>query len=741
VPADLVVDAIVLPRTVTAPCPTPVQVVVRNAGADPAPYPFEVCLQIAAGAEEPFFPEFVRRVGRAGEGSGSLAPARTVKVDFDVNFPCRRQNWVKAEADCQSAVPDNLRTDPDMAVFVPAVVSVPWLFTEVRIGLQHSSGAITWDAPQLCADLSLAVQVSVANRGCGDAPVSTTGLTVTGNAGQLASVSWPTAEILPGKTATFLHVLQFPSPPPTQVRVEACADTGGVVTDQCDSSGLCRSAVLPVIPGSGSRLLSLSVDRPVRPGVSPVVTWSVANDCSDLGAITAAVFFGNDKLYESGSIPIAPLGKAGEERVRTSVPVSAAAAGIWTVGQHPLELRVTSPGAPGQTFKSTAELQVIPLPTPSRWAWGPPPAASWHKVYGVAGTLTITTTQTAMTVSAITITEATATPGVPAAGAMPISAPSSPLQPGASTALGQFPLFQTWTWIDPWTFALSGPTGVTFTYVANFTLTDEFGNVYPQTSPTLAVIVRVPADKMSLGINATAFMQTFAVTMVAAAVAAAAGAFIAAAVLAAAAFALWGLAIWHKAMADDPPVPDFRYDERVEVRPVSHEVRREDGPAWADSVATVIDLLERTRAAHEALARIHAKLLGAHVDGDTEALRMQADDYRAALGWLQAASAEVPDAIALAVEELETDERLSPERVEAAVEAWRSGDTVDAGRKVWQDNGLPDEAFEDFLERMPHFGALPPLGRALARIAEQTVALASTLGEEGTEVLELADRS
>jgi hypothetical protein len=110
------------------------------------------------------------------------------------------------------------------------------------------------------------------------------------------------------------------------------------------------------------------------------------------------------------------------------------------------------------------------------------------------------------------------------------------------------------------------------------------------------------------------------------------------------------------------------------------------------------------------------------------------------LARLQAASAEVPDAIALGVEELETDERLSPEQVEAAVEAWRSGDTVDAGRKVWQDNGLPDETFEDFLERMPHLGELPPLGRALARIAEQTVALAAALGEEGTEVLELADR-
>ena len=42
-----------------------------------------------------------------------------------------------------------------------------------------------------------------------------------------------------------------------------------------------------------------------------------------------------------------------------------------------------------------------------------------------------------------------------------------------------------------------------------------------------------------------------------------------------------GLAIREKAFADDPPVPDFRNDERVEVSPRIHEVRCDGAPAWA----------------------------------------------------------------------------------------------------------------------------------------------------------------
>src|SRR5436190_6244888 len=147
-PSDLVVDDIILPPTVTAPCPTSVVVVVRNQGTDPAPYPFAVCLQIAKGGEERFRPEFVQQLERT-ERSPALFPGQTVSVPFEISFPCLSPVWVMAEADCTRMVHGNLRTNPGMTVYVPSVVPVPWLFTELRVGLQEASGAITWDPPVL----------------------------------------------------------------------------------------------------------------------------------------------------------------------------------------------------------------------------------------------------------------------------------------------------------------------------------------------------------------------------------------------------------------------------------------------------------------------------------------------------------------------------------------------------------------------------------------------------------------
>ena len=212
----------------------------------------------------------------------------------------------------------------------------------------------------------------------------------------------------------------------------------------------------------------------------PIVDWSVQNDCSDLGAITAAVFFGSDKLYESAATPIAPLGKAGEQ-VALTIPPSAAA-GLWKFGQHVLELRVTSPGAPGKTFKTTSQFQVEPNFPWSLWDWGPPspPAlfgpVPWHQTYTVAGRLFNSRSSVAWTPS-VTINETTDEPGVSAAGAIPANASGTlPVAPGDSTNV-DIERFHAWTWIDPLTFQTTGPLTARFTYVATYTLTDQFGNV------------------------------------------------------------------------------------------------------------------------------------------------------------------------------------------------------------------------------------------------------------------------
>ena len=742
-PPDLAVDKIVLPTPITAPCPHEIEVVVRNIGSDPAPYPFEVCLSFDDGREQFTVRELSCAVKPAPEGGGALAVNDTVTCTYDVVFPCKPYNFVRAVADCRRVVPQNQRTNADVTLPV-SVVPVPWLFADLRIGLQDSSGAISWDPGMLCANLSLLAQVTVSNRGCADASASTTGLTITGPSGQLASVKWPTTKLPAGKSASFLHAFNFPSPPPATVTIQACADAGGVVAGQCDTSGLCVSKALLVSPAAGSPALSLAVDGgAVKPGEVPFVTWQLTDDCSDLGgAVTAAVFFGSDQLYKtSAPIPVAPFGSVGEVHKQLSVPASAAAQ-LFVVGQHNLELRVTSSTTPAKTFTATAQLTVELESLGSTFSWTQPAvtmsstavftgAATWHKVYDVAGALTNMSAFSSLTVAGITITEATTTPGISAAGAMPVGAPG-PLAPGAATVLSVSSLFKAWTWINPTTFALSGPTSVPFTYLAASTLTDQFGNAYPPlTSPTLTVTVAVPAAKLALQALAAAELKAAA-----AALAAAVGVFSPAAI---AAFALWGLAIWHKGQADDPPVPDFGYDERVQVVPPVHDLRREDAVPWTEPLAVMLNLLERARAAQEALGRIHAKLLGARIDGATEALRLQAADYRAALARLQAAAAEVDNVAALAGAQLASDERMSAEQLAADLEALRSGATLEAARQAWRGNGLPEEAFEDLHRRIAQLAEVAPLGPVLPVIARHTVELAQALTDESIEVLALAD--
>jgi hypothetical protein len=175
------------------------------------------------------------------------------------------------------------------------------------------------------------------------------------------------------------------------------------------------------------------------------------------------------------------------------------------------------------------------------------------------------------------------------------------------------------------------------------------------------------------------------------------------------------------------------------VIPVVYDLRREDAPPWAEPLAVLLNLLERARAAQEALGRIHAKLLAARIDGATEALRMQTADYRAALARLQAAAAEVENVAALAAEQLATDERMSAEQLAADLDALRSGATLEVTRRAWRDNDLPEEASDDLHRRMAQLEDVAPLGSMLPVIARRTVELAQALTEESTEYLALAE--
>jgi hypothetical protein len=731
---DLVVDSIVVPPGIRAPCPTTVLVVVRNMGPDPAPLPFDVCLQIVAFAEEPFSPQYSRRIESGEEGGGSLGPNQTVTAQFDLQFPCRPQAWVAAEVDCNLLLPafqsgpppsGHKRTQPQLGIMVP-VQLVPWLRTDLRLGQQSSSGAITWGVSPLCPNIAVVAEVSVTNVGCANAPLSTTELLITGPSGVIASVPWQTG-IAAGKTVTFPQHTVKP-PLPSVLNVQACADTGGVVVNQCDTSGLCRSLSVPVSAvGAGSPFPFLD-DSSVVPGEQPITSWSLTNDCSDLQAIASEVVVGSDTLYKTAAtIGIAPLERVSEDNITLTVP-PAAATTVWKVGQHSMEVHVTATGMPAKMWANTANLMVNFELSRSTFTWSGPTAATWKKVYFVAGTLTNTSAFTTLIPSAITITEATTTPGVTAEGPISVSAPAAPILLGAAAALTIPTRLQSWNWINPVTFQLSGPTAATFTYTATMTLTDGLGNVYPTPSlPVRTVVVAVSAAKIALQGQAAGELKA-ALAAFAAAVGVASGAAVFAALL-------WGLAIWHKGQADDPPVPDFRYNERVAIEPRRHEFPTEGVPGWTTALVAVVELLERARAAHEAMTLIYAKILGARADRTIDAWRLQTDDYRAALTRLQASAAEVPNAAAVAAQELRSDHRWSADQMAADLEAWRSGQPVDTARRIWQESGLPDDVFRDLEHRLEAVEHLTPLPDALIEIGATIMTLSEAITNESADAL------
>jgi hypothetical protein len=89
-----------------------------------------------------------------------------------------------------------------------------------------------------------------------------------------------------------------------------------------------------------------------------------------------------------------------------------------------------------------------------------------------------------------------------------------------------------------------------------------------------------------------------------------------------------GNVIWFAARASDPPVPDFNYDEAVEVTPATYPFDREAAPEPMRALFTAAELIERIHAAYDAMGEIHAKILGARVDDATQALQTQKEAYQ-----------------------------------------------------------------------------------------------------------------
>jgi hypothetical protein len=239
-----------------------------------------------------------------------------------------------------------------------------------------------------------------------------------------------------------------------------------------------------------------------------------------------------------------------------------------------------------------------------------------------------------------------------------------------------------------------------FTYTATIAMQDEFGNAYPSsTSAPLAVLVRVSDAKLALAASALA-AEEIGVTLLALAFIALAGYYtaVAAPALFAAAAAAFAAAAGAGAGALDPPVADFDYRRVVVTSPPGPSEELAGEPVLAPLVA-VVALLERIIGLEAAMSGTEARLIGARIDRDEEAIRLQSDEYRDLRDSLLRAATNVPVAVSAAIESEEARPVLRPPKIadlRKALRKWSSSGVPRGMRRRATAAGLPAQYLKDF---------------------------------------------
>jgi len=418
------------------------------------------------------------------------------------------------------------------------------------------------------------------------------------------------------------------------VRVSADADVAN--PDQCDRRQLEARIVKP-LSGGGPPQLTLTVEGAgvIRPGELPSLSWRVRNECSEIGTADVKILFGASPTELYSTQVAIPLGSTvGQDLAPADLKLttpSTAASAFWTVGLKSLELEVTGNGSAGGPYSTTVPLNVIPEPIDETWwTWGTAPAGVWKSSYVVTGTFN-NLGLASMTVSALSAVEhptdvtgssqdQTITPGSATVG--------STVMPGGSAA-ATWSRRQSWTWLLPVSFIEVGPRSRTFSYTANYSLTDAFGNSYPTilSSPTL-VVVNVSAFKVNSFTSGAVLMSIGLALFVAAVVAIATLGYPVGALVGGAlgAFATFFVAsgIVFLLQAIDPPVPDFREQEPVLIDPRAWSIPEIDDESF-HALRTLALLLGRVTSAQVRADRYRDLAWAAYVDR-SEPTRIQHRD-------------------------------------------------------------------------------------------------------------------
>jgi hypothetical protein len=654
--ADLRVVAVKVPSPLRAPCPVTFVVTIENAGSDPAsPAPFAVAIEIdgqsGEGAIRADFVTIVQDVEVQQLGPGARAD-----IAVRVSIPCSSANplGIRADVDVFHQIANNAHSASPFVLSAP-VTYTSWLVTTVRVGLEDTSGVVTFDPPVLCPDKTLVAEVRVENRGCVPSPASRLDVTLEDpGMGPVPTVLQHQKVPLPPLTGFSLQVLRFRTPP-------AAAAGSGVLTVravvtplstsplQCDAATL-RAIVTRPIAAGGPPRASLSVGGlgSVVPGEIPSLEWSLQNDCADIGTASVVISFGpaaTPIFTDSQAIGLRSTVGSQVMAANISIPPAIANA-FWTVGTKTLTLEIRGSGLDPGPYRATAPLVVRPELVGAGW-WtfftapgtvsGGPPAALWKSPYQFGGAFS----NFGAAPMSLTSLDALEHPTDVTGTASDRSLTSSGSATGISVAPGSrivaaWDTMQDWQWIALPFYVEVGPQSRTFEYTARCSLVDAFGNAYgPIAVGFLRITVTVSGNKLASLINALGFMSLGFIFTAAAVVAQIVGGYpygtIAAIAMLAVAWGFFIAATFQGADAMDPPVPEFDRRRSGETLsewrlPAELETSRYPGLRAFGS------LLFRMQGALSAVKQARGRAWAAFIDGDDAELALQ---RRAAHGGLR----------------------------------------------------------------------------------------------------------
>jgi hypothetical protein len=408
--ANLTVMDVKLPSPLRAPCPLTVLVSIQNIGSDPAdPVPYVVTIDLGLGESSDTHFEAIVTTPE----DQRLTTGRTIVVPVEMKFPCTSPVDLTATVDPKPPrIPNNDRTAPSLKLPGLTTTPVPWLTAALRIGISDAAGTVTFDPDGFCPGSAVVAEIVITSKGCRASKASTTEVTLEdANAtppARLASQAYSVPALAPGSSHTRTLSFATPNSPAGTsgtLGVRVSADANLANPDQCDRASLGVFIAKPFSAGAAPRLaLTVGGAGMIRPGEVPTLSWTVRNDCTQIGTADAKILFGMPptELHKTTlAIPLHAL--VGEDLIPAdlTIPMTIAST-FWAVGVKSLELEVIGNGSGGGPYRISVPLIVIPEPIDATWwTWGMPPTAFWKSSYAVTGTFSnlglVTMTLTALT--------------------------------------------------------------------------------------------------------------------------------------------------------------------------------------------------------------------------------------------------------------------------------------------------------------------------------------------------------